>query len=203
VRGLAGSLLACLLLTGCAGGQGTGSPGLGAASIDVDTPALRAAKAEAGVEPCRAAPGTTPVPGGLPAVTLPCLGGGTAVDLAGLRGPMVLNLFAQWCGPCRKELPYYQRLHRAAGGAVTVVGVDYLDTQPGRALQLADRSGVTFPLLADPDGRLRRDLKVRGLPGIVFVDASGTVTAVEFRSFASYAELRALVSQRLDVTLPA
>lgn len=201
MRRLAAVVLACLVLSGCAGQHDPGSSGQGA-SVDVDTPALRAAKAEAGVEPCRAT-ATTGVTGGLPDVTLPCLGGGPAVDLQGLRGPMVVNLFAQWCGPCRHELPYYQQLHRASGGRVEVVGVDYLDTQPGRALQLAARSGVTFPLLADPDGRLRRDLKVRALPGIVFVDAAGKVSRVEFRSFGSYAELRDLVEQRLDLTLPA
>jgi thiol-disulfide isomerase/thioredoxin len=202
VRRLLAALAACLVLTSCAGQQDTGGqPDQG--SVTVDTPALRALRARAGLEPCRPTGTVAAASGGLPSVTLPCLGGGPSVDLAGLRGPMVVNLFAQWCGPCRKELPYYQRLHRAGRGAVSVLGVDYLDTQPGRALQLAAGSGVTFPLLADPDGRLRRDLKVRGLPGIVFVDADGTVSTVEFRSFGSYAELRDLVEQRLDVTLPA
>jgi thiol-disulfide isomerase/thioredoxin len=201
VRRLAALALATLVLTGCAGQEDTGGPG-STASVDVDTPALRALKAKAGVEPCRATTAGAATDG-LPDVALPCLGGGPSVTLSGLRGPLVVNLFAQWCGPCRTELPYYQRLHRSAGGTVRVVGVDYLDTQPGRALQLARKAGVTFPLLADPDGRLRRDLKIRGLPGIVFVDAAGKVGAVEFRSFASYAELRDLVQQRLDVTLPA
>lgn len=195
-------LTLCLVLTSCAGEQPTGQqPEQG--SVDVDTPALRALRSQARLEPCRPTGAVEAAQGGLPEVTLPCLGGGSSVALAGLRGPMVVNLWAQWCGPCRQELPFYQRLHRAGRGTVQVLGIDYLDTQPGRALQLAASSGVTFPLLADPDGRLRRDLKVRGLPGIVFVDAAGRVSTVEFRSFGSYAELRDLVQQRLDVTLPA
>ena len=88
-------------------------------------------------------------------MTLPCLGGGRDVDLARLRGPMVVNLFAQWCGPCRSELPYYQELHRKAKGKVQVLGVDYLDTQPKAALELVEQTGVTYPLLADPAGNLR------------------------------------------------
>jgi thiol-disulfide isomerase/thioredoxin len=199
---LALCLALCLVLTSCAGEQDTGQqPEQG--SVDVDTPALRALRSQARLEPCRPTGAVQAAQGGLPEVTLPCLGGGSSVALAGLRGPMVVNLWAQWCGPCRTELPFYERLHRVGRGTVRVLGIDYLDTQPGRALQLAARSGVTFPLLADPDGRLRRDLKVRGLPGIVFVDAAGRVSTVEFRSFGSYAELRDLVEQRLDVTLPA
>jgi thiol-disulfide isomerase/thioredoxin len=199
-----GLLLACTLLAGCSAAQSP-SPGAGepeASRVDVDTPELRAAKEAAGVEPCL--PGSAaPAEDGLPDVTLPCLGGGRPVRLPTLRGPMVVNLFAQWCGPCRAELPYYQRLHQEAKGKVSVLGVDYLDTQPAAALQLVDDSGVTYPLLADPDGALRSELKVRGLPGMVFVDAAGKVTDVQFRVVESYAELRGLVEQELGVDLPA
>ena len=138
----------------------------------------------------------------LPERTLPCLGGGKAVDLSRLEGPLVVNLFAQWCGPCRKEMPYYQELHRKGRGVVKVVGVDYLDVRPDQALELAKDSGVTYPLLADPAGALRVDLKVRGLPGIVFVKADGTVET-EYRAVRSYAELRGLVQDQLGVEVPA
>jgi thiol-disulfide isomerase/thioredoxin len=140
---------------------------------------------------------------GLPDVTLQCLGGGPAVALPRLRGPLVINLFAQWCGPCRKEMPYYQRLHEKAGNTVRVVGVDYLDTQPDGALRLVRDTGVTFPLLADPEGRLRSALKIRFLPTVVFVAADGTVTDVQARAFSSYAELRDSVEEQLGVEVPA
>ena len=174
------ALLACLLLASCTPGSspsGAGSTSAGDSRVDVDTPALRTLKASAGIEPC---PRSTAA-GGLPDVTLPCLGGGRPVDLARLRGPLVVNLFAQWCGPCRQELPYYQQLHRKAKGKVAVLGVDYLDTQPAQALQLARGAGVTYPLAADPGGLLRTGLKIRGLPGIAFVDRDGKVVDVEFR----------------------
>lgn len=116
---------------------------------------------------------------------------------------MVVNLFAQWCGPCRTELPYFQRLHRAAKGRVHVLGVDYLDTQPSQALQLVRRTRVTYPLLADPAGALRSHLRIRGLPGVVLVDADGKVADVEFRVFGSYAELRTFVEKGLKVTVPS
>lgn len=201
MRRLLGLLVVVVLLlaAGCAATPHTATSRRSSPSVTVDTPALRAQKARAGIASCT--PGRAS--NRLPAITLPCLGGGPSVDLTRLRGPLVINLFAQWCGPCRSELPYYQRLHRKAKGTVGVLGVDYLDPQPAAALALARHSGVTYPLAADPDGTLRTDLRVRGLPGIVLLDGSGRVAAVEYRSVRSYAELRGLVQDALHVRIPA
>ena len=193
------ALLTCLVLASCADTPAGPGAKAGDAHVDVDTAQLRDLKAKAGVADC---PTTSEGSSELPEVTLRCLGGGRDVDLSALRGPLVINLFAQWCGPCRKELPYYEALHRKGEGTVRVIGVDYLDTQPAAALELVRETGVTYPLLADPEGQLRSDLKVRGLPGVVFVDEDGNVTT-EFRVVKSYAELRGLVQDRLDVRLPA
>lgn len=198
MRRLVVALVSCLLLASCAAGRDTPAGQVAESRVDVDTPQLRMLKADAGVAPCRPGTGASD----LPQVTLPCLGGGRPVDLSTLQGPLVVNLFAQWCGPCRKELPFYEELHRKGRGVVTVVGVDYLDVRPDQALQLARDSGVTFPLLADPGGELRADLKVRGLPGVVFVKADGTIDT-QFRVVGSYAELRGLVQDQLGVRLPA
>ena len=98
--------------------------------------------------------------GGLPAVTLPCLGGGSDVDLSTLRGPMVVNLWASWCGPCRTEMPILQGFAEEYDGRVAVLGVDYQDVQPEAALELARDSGVTYPLLADPQADAQRRVTV-------------------------------------------
>ncbi len=192
-----------LLLAGC-GGTTPDTPapsGVLSSNVDVDTPELRAQKAELGIEPCRPGQGSEPAADGLPDITLPCLGGGTEVNLSHLRGPLVVNLLAQWCEPCREELPFYQRLHEEGGDEVRVLGIDSLDTQPAGALALAELTGVTFPLLADPQGQLRAPLRVRGLPGVVFVDAEGRVTAVEYTVVRSYDDLTGLVREHLGITL--
>lgn len=197
------AVLACLLLASCTGGSAGSSAGGGSAAqaggvhVAVDTPQLRHLKAAAKVEPCRPGHASNHLPG----VTLPCLGGGPSVRLDSLRGPLVVNLFAQWCGPCRSEMPYYQELHRKARGTVRVLGVDYLDTRPDKALELVRDTGVTYPLLADPGGQLRVDLRIRGLPGVAFVAADGSVQ-VEFGVVDSYAQLRALTEKHLAVKLP-
>lgn len=182
---------ALLLLTGC----GATPPSGHETGVQVASPQLHALKQRAGIADCRPGHGK-PVPGGLPRVTLPCLGGGPEVDLASLRGPLVVNLWAQWCGPCRAELPRYERFARTYAGKVRVLGIDYQDTQPRWALQLAKTSGVTYPLLADPEGRLR----ARGLPKIMMVDAHGKLVYDEYGEITSVGQLQRLVARHLGVT---
>ncbi len=194
---------ALLVLSGLVAGCGSDDvPSPGAAKIDVDTPALRALKADAGVEPC--VPGTAdPVDGGLPDVTLPCLGGGEDVDLASLRGPLVVNLWASWCGPCVKEMPEIADFYERYGDQVPVIGIDYQDPQTAAAFDLAKRSGVTYPLLADTQGDLQAKPPFAArmaVPSFAFVAADGTVT-LELGRVESADDLVALVEKNLGVSL--
>lgn len=172
--------------------------------VDVDTPELRAAKAAAGVRDCPGSrPGAArPTASELPPLTLECLGGGPDTVLSDVSGPAVVNLWASWCTPCRKELPILARLDEAAGDRVTVLGIDYQDPDPGAALGLATDSGVAYPQLADPGGSLADQLKILGLPGTVFLDARGRATFVN-AAFDSYDELTALVREHTGVDVAA
>lgn len=136
----------------------------------------------------------------LPAISLADLDGGAAVDLARVTGPAVINLFATWCGPCRAELPVFARANMALGDQVKFVGIDFADPDQPGARALAKKTGITYQLLADPDSKLRKDLKVIGLPQTVFVDAQGTIVATERRAFDSYADLSAALDSHLGVT---
>jgi thiol-disulfide isomerase/thioredoxin len=204
VRLVVALLLAGVLLAGCGDSE---EPGLlaGGSGVEVDTPQLQELRQEAGIEPCAPGTGTGSVDGGLPDVTLPCLGGGTAVPLGTLRGPLVVNMWASWCGPCRNELPIYQRFHEKYADRVGVVGIDFNDTQPRAALELARDSGVTYPLLADPDSEIEGPppgLVPRGLPMIALVDADGRVVHLEAREIRSLSELEELVDTYLGVAAP-
>jgi cytochrome c biogenesis protein CcmG/thiol:disulfide interchange protein DsbE len=142
----------------------------------------------------------TPTPGPsdrLPAVSLPSLTGGPAVDLRTLRGPAVVNLWAQWCVPCKRELPIYQQFFGRHGGQVSVLGVDWQDTQGGKARALAKRSGVTYPLVVDADPAFR----ARFLPRLVLVDAEGRIAFQEYVEIKSLRQLEGLVEKHLGVTL--
>jgi len=194
---LAAALVAALLgLSGCSDDV----PAPGEAKIDVDTPELRQIKADAGIEACE--PGDAD-DGGLPDLTLPCLGGGEDVDLSTLRGPLVVNLWASWCKPCRAEMPALAAFYQQYGDQVPVLGIDYSDTQTGPALELAKKSKVTYPLLADPGGDLSADDPVpvlRGVPYLLFLDADGDLTTVP-GGVDSVDELVDLVQEHLGVEL--
>ena len=167
-------VLAALTLTGCSGSDLPAQPG--AARVDVGTEELQQAKARTRVADCEPGPATD---GPLPAVTLPCLGGGPDVDLSTLQGPLVVNLWGSYCGPCREEMPALQQFYERYGDRVGVLGIDYQDTQPMAALELARRSGITYPLVADPGGDVNGASPisvVRGVPWFVFVDADGNVS---------------------------
>jgi len=188
-------LVLSALLAGC-----TDVPAPGTAKVDVDTPVLRHLRADAGIEACK--PGDAS-DGGLPDLTLACLGGGDDVDLATLRGPMIVNLWASWCKPCVKEMPALAQFHDRYGDRVPVLGVDYQDRQPGPALELAKTSGVTYPLLADPGGDINANGSVpviRGVPYLLFLDADGTLTTVP-GGVESVAQLVDLAKKHLGVDL--
>jgi thiol-disulfide isomerase/thioredoxin len=171
------AIAAVPLLAACGGGSSPSSRG--PAHVDVSGHGLAAYKKQTSIPDC---PMVTKqqASGGMPSVTLPCLGGGRAVDVAGLRGPMIVNFWASWCGDCREEMPAlasYARSHRD----VKVLGIDYLDPQPGAALELARKSHVDYPLVADPSGALDHQSPlphISGLPFTAFVNADGKVVHV-------------------------
>lgn len=140
----------------------------------------------------------------LPEVTLDRLQGDGQVDLASVRGPAVVNLWASWCGPCARELPVAEAFHRQHGEEVQMIGVDYQDPQVDRATELADEAGLSYEQLADPDGLLDGAPPfpaLRGLPFWVFVDARGRVVHREFVEVTSTDQLRAMVVEHLGLSL--
>jgi cytochrome c biogenesis protein CcmG/thiol:disulfide interchange protein DsbE len=202
-RGL-GVLAGVLLLAGCGSSAGTGMHHYvfhdSSSSVRLDTPALRAQKARAGIAGCPRLPHMRPRGGGLPDATLPCLGGGPSVDLASLRGrPTLLNLWAQYCGPCRQESPVIQQFHRRAGNHVRVLGIDFADQLPSRAIAFAAEYHLTYPQLADPDAVLKAPLRATGIPITLFVRADGRIAFTHYGPMTSLTQLKSLVRRHLGV----
>ena len=138
----------------------------------------------------------------LPDLSLPCLGAGggaATVPLRRLTGrPMVVNLWASWCGPCRAELPALARLARTAGDRLRVVGVASLDV-PANSVAFAADNRLPFPSLQDRDGDLGRGLRRAGLPVTVLVRADGAVAYVYQGAPLTDATLRRLVRDELGI----
>lgn len=109
----------------------------------------------------------------LPKADLPCFNEAGTVDASQLAGPAVVNLWASWCGPCRKEMPMLAAAARSNPG-VQFVGVN---TQDGgeNAAELLAKTGVTYPQLVDDDAVVLRYTRVPGLPVTLALDADGVV----------------------------
>ena len=102
---------------------------------------------------------------------------GQPVKLADYRGKAVLvNFWASWCVPCRKEFPLLKEVH---GDQVVVLGVVFRDERRTAAAFMRDQ-GATWPGLIDPKGQIAAAYGVRLKPGIpvtVAIDAGGVVVA--------------------------
>jgi peroxiredoxin len=103
---------------------------------------------------------------------------GDTVSLAGLRGsPVLLNLWATWCAPCRKETPYLQSLHeRFSAQGLEVVGVSVDAFGARKDVEgFMTEFGVTYQILHDPAMRSMDVFWVAGLPATFVIGRDGTL----------------------------
>jgi cytochrome c biogenesis protein CcmG/thiol:disulfide interchange protein DsbE len=133
----------------------------------------------------------------VPETVLPMLTGTQSgpghVDLktAGVGRPMLINVFASWCTPCRAEHPKLMAL-KARG--VAVVGVAWKD-DPVKTRAFLDELGNPYSMvLLDQDGRAGLDLGITGAPETFAVDAMGNVVAKFSGPLLSDAEIERLVA---------
>ena len=195
-----------IVLAGCSGSAAAPAPPVESSAEAIPTPEvtadLAAMKKAAGIADCpRSDPGVAALRSGLPDVVLPCLGGGREVRLAGLRGkPMMINVWAQWCEPCREEAPYLAEVAAGNQSDLMIIGVDHADPRPDLAIEFAQLSTLTYPQLADPDVVLRAALQITGPPQTFFVRPDGTIAYRHAGPFSSAAEIRDLADKHLGVT---
>lgn len=112
----------------------------------------------------------------VPEFDLPGLDGGR-VRAADYRGrPYVVNFWASWCVPCRREAPVLRAFDERWAPEVAVVGILFNDTE-GEARTFRDEFGLDYSHALDPDGRTAIDFGVAGVPETFVVDARGIVMA--------------------------
>ena len=95
--------------------------------------------------------------------------------LVGLRGtPVIVNIWASWCAPCRTETPLLQRTWQAHGDEVVIVGVASKDVFASSRAFMKE-FGVTYPNVFDSSGEIRARLGLRGFPTTYVFGADGTL----------------------------
>jgi cytochrome c biogenesis protein CcmG, thiol:disulfide interchange protein DsbE len=101
------------------------------------------------------------------------------------RGKVVLvNIWATWCPPCRAEMPSMEKLHKKLDGtdfriaAVSVDGDPFHPEEsqpPAGIMAFANGLGLTFDILHDPSGAIRRSYDIFGVPESYLIDRNGLI----------------------------
>jgi thiol-disulfide isomerase/thioredoxin len=107
--------------------------------------------------------------------------GGKTIDLAQFKGQVVMiNFWASWCGPCRKEMPLLEDIYKKykpMGFTMLAVNVEP-NTKDADAWLAKLAKPVTFPIAYDVDSKVSKLYKVETMPSTVIVDRKGNVRAL-------------------------
>lgn len=98
-------------------------------------------------------------------------------DFAG-RTPLVVNVWASWCPPCRREAPLLETAWQKYRDRVQFIGINLRDAEDA-ALNFIQEFGLTFPSGADPRGDAANAFGLVGVPTTYFIDASGRIASTK------------------------
>jgi cytochrome c biogenesis protein CcmG/thiol:disulfide interchange protein DsbE len=125
-------------------------------------------------------------------------GGADAFErrIAALKGyPVVVNMWASWCGPCRFEFPTLQKLSARYGKRVAFLGVNSQDSNDAASTFL-EEAPVPYPSYTDPGTGLIESLGGRGgLPDTAFYDRSGKLVYLKQGPYTETKDLEADVQR--------
>jgi cytochrome c biogenesis protein CcmG, thiol:disulfide interchange protein DsbE len=115
-------------------------------------------------------------------------------QIEGLRGyPIVVNVWASWCGPCRFEFPHLQRAAADYGKRVAFLGIDKQDSDDAAETFLREEP-VPYPSYTDPDEEIAESIDddaTRGLPTTAFYGRDGQLAYLKLGPYDDEDELRA------------
>ena len=139
-----------------------------------------------------------------PAVSMPAQGTIRPADLKEFEGmvsgagmPVVVNVWASWCAPCRAEAPLFARAAKRYRGKVTFLGVLSRDS-PSAGLKFMRTYGMAYPSVLDATSEISPFLRVNGLPTTLVFDRHGALVT---RVFGGISEQRLAAS--IDESLRA
>lgn len=125
----------------------------------------------------------------MPAFSLPMVGGGDFVFSGKPDKPMLINLFATWCGTCWEEMPHIEKLYMEMGGKADFLIIDIGEDET-TAREYIEQVGNTIPFTYSVKGSPFPDYPVQFLPQTFIVDTNGNITAY-FAGPSDYPRFRA------------
>lgn len=123
---------------------------------------------------------------------------GQTMALSDFRGrPVLINFWASWCGPCRYEMPFLQRLHEDkewADKGLVILAID-IGEDPETVREFVANYRLSFTVLLDTEQEVALAYNVRGIPTTFLIDEDGIIRDIKMGAFASKAEIEGRLSK--------
>jgi len=131
---------------------------------------------------------------------LNCLTGTEKISVESLRGPLILNVWGSWCGPCADEMPYFVEFNEKAKDKVKILGIAVEEAKAQDSKDFIVAYGMTWPNLYDGKGITRKNFGM-GVPITWFIDQQGTAVYKHVGVVESTQELIDLTAKYLKVEI--
>ncbi len=132
--------------------------------------------------------------------TLESLGGNEEIGLENFKGkPIVINFWATWCGPCKQEIPFFEKTWKEyKDKGVVFIGIDVMDDKEN-AEEFIETLGISYTNLYDPSGKTSNAYGVVALPATFFIDKNGNIAVKHYGSFLGSDAEKAFKSYLEDI----
>ncbi len=131
---------------------------------------------------------------------LNCLISTQKVSVESLRGPLIVNVWGSWCGPCADEIPVFVDFYQRANGKVKLLGIAVEEAKAQDSKDFIISYGITWPNLYDAKGKTRGTFGM-GVPVTWFIDEQGAVVYKHIGVVKSTEELIDLTVKYLKVEI--
>ena len=131
---------------------------------------------------------------------LNCLTGSQKISIESLRGPLIVNVWGSWCGPCADEIPLFVEFHHHVNGKVQILGIAVEEAKVQDSKDFIVDHGILWPNLYDAKGLTRSSFGM-GVPVTWFIDKSGKVVYKHIGVIKSTDQLINLTAKYLKVAI--